>query len=138
VGVALRVGLGETVGVTVGVDVGGRLPVGVIVGVGEMVGVGVTVAVSVGVAVGVSLSVGLGVAVAKLDGGAPARIQSLMSWMSADDSAGAASGMRLPSPRPGPVSLINRKLFAVSLGVTRSNPAAAAVALNGTTSTRLA
>ena len=151
VGMLVRVGVadggdvaeGVAVGsdVTVGVAVGCSVPVGVSVGGRGCGGVAEIVAdaVAVGVAVGVSVLVGEGVAEAVglgFDGGgAPARIQAVMRLMSAADSGGAACGMRVPSPAPGPVSFVIRKLSSGKFGLTRSRPLLRATILSGGTFT---
>src|SRR5215468_4105139 len=60
-----------------------------------------------------------------------------MVLMSVGDSGSLPSGMREPSPAPGPVSLTMMKLLPGCRGCTRSRPAALAAGLSGATLTRL-
>ena len=132
----MGVNVAVTVSVAVTVGVGGSVPDGVTVAVG--VTVGGTVSVALGVGVGVWLGVGVAekVGVGPPGPGAPPRIHARTFSMSAAESGGIPSGMRLPSPGAGLVSLINRKLMSALPGTTRSRPIARATSLKGTTPTR--
>ena len=107
-GVNVLLGVADAANVGVGVAAVGRVPLGVFTGGSVLVTVALGGEVSV--AVGAAARVAVGGGVGRSAPGAPARIQARMLSIWGADIGGAPSGIALPSPVPGCMSLISKKL----------------------------